>query len=69
MANVIISFRSCSKRDQIGPLKMCDAFWLTTAMQNPLAVGQYVNNCSTGKTIFSLWLDFKIEVYFIYLFI
>uniref|UniRef100_A0A8C5SKC3 SET domain containing 9 n=1 Tax=Laticauda laticaudata TaxID=8630 RepID=A0A8C5SKC3_LATLA len=42
-------YRSCSKRDQIGPLKMCDVFWLTTAMHNPLAVGQYVNNCSSEK--------------------
>ncbi|XP_042309372.1 SET domain-containing protein 9 isoform X5 [Sceloporus undulatus] len=40
-------YRSCSKRDQLGPLKMSDAFWLTNSVQNPLAVGQYVNNCST----------------------
>ncbi|KAM4053784.1 SET domain-containing protein 9 isoform 2-T2 [Anomaloglossus baeobatrachus] len=39
-------YRSCSRRDQLGPLKMCDCTWLTSAPHNPLAVGQYVNNCS-----------------------
>ncbi|XP_077137518.1 SET domain-containing protein 9-like isoform X1 [Ranitomeya variabilis] len=39
-------YRSCSRRDQLGPLKMCDITWLTSAPLNPLAVGQYVNNCS-----------------------
>lgn len=28
---------------------MSDESWLTAAPQNPLAVGQYVNNCSHGK--------------------
>jgi len=28
---------------------MSDESWLTAALQNPLAVGQYVNNCSHGK--------------------
>lgn len=49
VVNAVSFFRSCSKRDQIGPLKMSDVFWLTTGLQNPLAVGQYVNNCSPGK--------------------
>ncbi|XP_063818674.1 SET domain-containing protein 9 isoform X2 [Pseudophryne corroboree] len=39
-------YRSCSRRDQLGPLKMCDSTWLTSSPRNPLAVGQYVNNCS-----------------------
>lgn len=28
---------------------MSDESWLTATLQNPLAVGQYVNNCSHGK--------------------
>nr|XP_046264457.1 SET domain-containing protein 9 [Scatophagus argus] len=39
-------FRSCSGRDRIGPFMMSDTSWLTDNPQNPLAVGQYVNNCS-----------------------
>ncbi|XP_021237344.1 SET domain-containing protein 9 isoform X2 [Numida meleagris] len=39
-------YRSCSWRDQLGPFQMSDVSWLTAAPQNPLAVGQYVNNCS-----------------------
>ncbi|KAM7076996.1 SET domain-containing protein 9 isoform 3-T3 [Ciconia maguari] len=39
-------YRSCSRRDQLGPFQMSDESWLTAALQNPLAVGQYVNNCS-----------------------
>lgn len=39
-------FRSCSGRDRIGPLMMSDTSWLTHSPLNPLAVGQYVNNCS-----------------------
>ncbi|KAM8961258.1 SET domain-containing protein 9 [Pelodytes ibericus] len=39
-------YRSCSRRDQLGPLKISDATWLTLVPLNPLAVGQYVNNCS-----------------------
>ncbi|NXY89142.1 SETD9 protein, partial [Alcedo cyanopectus] len=42
-------YRSCSRRDQLGPFQMSDESWLTSAPQNPLAVGQYVNNCSHGK--------------------
>ncbi|XP_066472193.1 SET domain-containing protein 9 [Tiliqua scincoides] len=53
-------YRSCSKRDQLGPLKMCDVFWLTTVMQNPLAVGQYVNNCSTDKAANVCYQEFDI---------
>ncbi|XP_032387738.1 SET domain-containing protein 9 [Etheostoma spectabile] len=39
-------FKSCSGRDRIGPFMMSDTSWLTDSPQNPLAVGQYVNNCS-----------------------
>ncbi|XP_029381293.1 SET domain-containing protein 9 [Echeneis naucrates] len=39
-------FKSCSGRDRLGPFMMSDTSWLTAAPQNPLAVGQYVNNCS-----------------------
>ncbi|XP_040911379.1 SET domain-containing protein 9 [Toxotes jaculatrix] len=39
-------FKSCSGRDRIGPFTMSDTSWLTATPQNPLAVGQYVNNCS-----------------------
>ncbi|XP_071437015.1 SET domain-containing protein 9 isoform X3 [Pithys albifrons albifrons] len=39
-------YRSCSRRDQLGPFQMTDESWLTASPQNPLAVGQYVNNCS-----------------------
>ncbi|KAF0047198.1 hypothetical protein F2P81_000831 [Scophthalmus maximus] len=39
-------FKSCSGRDRLGPFMMSDTSWLTATPQNPLAVGQYVNNCS-----------------------
>ncbi|NXR05806.1 SETD9 protein, partial [Semnornis frantzii] len=42
-------YRSCSRRDQLGPFQMSDESWLTDALQNPLALGQYVNNCSHGE--------------------
>ncbi|EHB16760.1 hypothetical protein GW7_14961 [Heterocephalus glaber] len=44
-----VVYRSCSGRDQIGPLKMNDSTWLTSEIHNPLAVGQYVNNCSNDR--------------------
>lgn len=47
--NTVGHFRSCSRRDQLGPFQMSDESWLTSALQNPLAMGQYVNNCSHGK--------------------
>ncbi|XP_033020669.1 SET domain-containing protein 9 [Lacerta agilis] len=55
-----VIYRSCSKRDQIGPLKMSDVFWLTTGLQNPLAVGQYVNNCSPGKAANVCYQEFDV---------
>lgn len=45
--------RSCSGRDRLGPFRLSDITWLTANTENPLAVGQYVNNCSNG-TITSL---------------
>lgn len=39
-------YKSCSGRDRIGPFMMSDTSWLTVSPQNPLAMGQYVNNCS-----------------------
>ncbi|XP_041848770.1 SET domain-containing protein 9 [Melanotaenia boesemani] len=42
-------FRSCSGRDRIGPFLTSDTSWLTDSPQNPLAVGQYVNNCSNER--------------------
>ncbi|XP_053159491.1 SET domain-containing protein 9 isoform X3 [Hemicordylus capensis] len=53
-------YRSCSRRDQFGPLKMSDVFWLTTAVQNPLAVGQYVNNCSSEKAANVCYQEFDV---------
>ncbi|XDV54794.1 hypothetical protein PO909_023008 [Leuciscus waleckii] len=44
-----IVFRSCSRRDRLGPFSLSDSSWLTPHPVNPLAVGQYVNNCSNEK--------------------
>ncbi|XP_074851660.1 SET domain-containing protein 9 [Carettochelys insculpta] len=52
--------RSCSKRDQLGPFQMSDISWLTTAVQNPLAVGQYVNNCSHNKAANVCYQEFDV---------
>ncbi|XP_016085386.1 SET domain-containing protein 9 isoform X2 [Sinocyclocheilus grahami] len=40
---------SCSGRDRFGPFCLSDCSWLTSDPVNPLAVGQYVNNCSNEK--------------------
>ncbi|XP_053501335.1 SET domain-containing protein 9 isoform X1 [Ictalurus furcatus] len=42
-------FQSCSGRDRLGPFRLSDSSWLTPCPENPLAVGQYVNNCSNEK--------------------
>ncbi|CAF97553.1 unnamed protein product, partial [Tetraodon nigroviridis] len=42
-------FRSCSGRDRVGFFMMSDISWLTSDPLNPLAVGQYVNNCSNQR--------------------
>ncbi|KAM8838939.1 SET domain-containing protein 9 isoform 1-T1 [Synchiropus picturatus] len=39
-------YKSCSARDRVGPFMMSDTSWLSCDPLNPLAVGQYVNNCS-----------------------
>lgn len=44
-----VIYRSSAKRDQIGPYFPCDTTWLTSDPQNPLAVGQYVNNRTKNK--------------------
>ncbi|KAF7701023.1 SET domain-containing protein 9 [Silurus meridionalis] len=62
-------FRSCSGRDQLGPFHLCDHSWLTPRPENPLAVGQYVNNCSKEKAAnvcyqeFDVPEDFPIELH------
>ncbi|KAM6034623.1 SET domain-containing protein 9 isoform 3-T3 [Chlamydotis macqueenii] len=57
-------YRSCSRRDQLGPFQMSDESWLTAALQNPLAVGQYVNNCSHEKAANVCYQEFDVPVYF-----
>ncbi|XP_013979086.1 SET domain-containing protein 9 isoform X5 [Salmo salar] len=44
-----IVYRSCSGRDRLGPFRLSDITWLTANTENPLAVGQYVNNCSNER--------------------
>ncbi|XP_067171712.1 SET domain-containing protein 9 isoform X2 [Apteryx mantelli] len=53
-------YRSCSRRDQLGPFQMSDVSWLTAALQNPLAVGQYVNNCSYEKAANVCYQEFDV---------
>ncbi|NXV70556.1 SETD9 protein, partial [Atlantisia rogersi] len=53
-------YRSCSRRDQLGPFQMSDESWLTAAPQNPLAVGQYVNNCSREKAANVCYQEFDV---------
>ncbi|KAK2521136.1 Setd9 [Columba guinea] len=57
-------YRSCSRRDQLGPFQMSDESWLTAALQNPLAVGQYVNNCSHDKAANVCYQEFDVPEYF-----
>ncbi|XP_030625601.1 SET domain-containing protein 9 [Chanos chanos] len=63
-----IVFRSCSGRDRLGPFRLSDITWLTSKPENPLAVGQYVNNCSNEKAAnvcyqeFNLPDDFPLEL-------
>ncbi|XP_072272510.1 SET domain-containing protein 9 [Pyxicephalus adspersus] len=53
-------YRSCSRRDRLGPLRMCDSTWLTSSPHNPLAVGQYVNNCSNEKAANVCYQEFDV---------
>ncbi|XP_065595953.1 SET domain-containing protein 9 [Cyrtonyx montezumae] len=57
-------YRSCSWRDQLGPFQMSDVSWLTAAPQNPLAVGQYVNNCSYEKAANVCYQEFDVPRHF-----
>ncbi|XP_008838601.1 SET domain-containing protein 9 [Nannospalax galili] len=63
-----VVYRSCNGRDQLGPLKMSDSSWLTSEIHNPLAIGQYVNNCSNNRAAnvcyqeFDVPADFPIEL-------
>ncbi|XP_030368601.1 SET domain-containing protein 9 isoform X2 [Strigops habroptila] len=57
-------YRSCCRRDQLGPFQMSDESWLTAAPQNPLAVGQYVNNCSHEKAANVCYQEFDVPAYF-----
>ncbi|XP_077580686.1 SET domain-containing protein 9 [Stigmatopora nigra] len=42
-------YESCAGRDRAGPRATSDGSWLTAAPENPLSVGQYVNNCSDER--------------------
>ncbi|XP_044149534.1 LOW QUALITY PROTEIN: SET domain-containing protein 9 [Bufo gargarizans] len=53
-------YRSCSGRDRLGPLEMCDCTWLDSAPRNPLAVGQYVNNCSNERAANVCYQEFDV---------
>ncbi|XP_027563978.1 SET domain-containing protein 9 [Neopelma chrysocephalum] len=57
-------YRSCRSRDQLGPFQMSDESWLTAAPQNPLAVGQYVNNCSHEKAANVCYQEFDVPGHF-----
>ncbi|XP_076876752.1 SET domain-containing protein 9 isoform X2 [Brachyhypopomus gauderio] len=53
-------FRSCSGRDRLGPFMLSDSSWLTPHLMNPLAVGQYVNNCSNEKAANVCYQEFDV---------
>ncbi|KAJ7986791.1 hypothetical protein DPEC_G00332040 [Dallia pectoralis] len=53
-------YRSCSGRDRIGPFGLCDATWLTANPKNPLAVGQYVNNCSKDRAANVYYQEYEV---------
>ncbi|KAM4876175.1 SET domain-containing protein 9 [Thomomys bottae] len=59
-----VVYRSCSGRDQLGPLKMSDSTWLTSEIHNPLAVGQYVNNCSNNRAANVCYQEFDVPAVF-----
>ncbi|XP_068952575.1 SET domain-containing protein 9 isoform X3 [Petaurus breviceps papuanus] len=59
-----VVYRSCSGRDRLGPFKMSDPTWLTSEVQNPLAVGQYVNNCSNDKEANVCYQEFDVPELF-----
>ncbi|XP_072514508.1 SET domain-containing protein 9 isoform X1 [Salminus brasiliensis] len=53
-------FRSCSGRERFGPFRLSDHSWLTAHPENPLAVGQYVNNCSNEKAANVCYQEFDV---------
>ncbi|XP_048875619.1 SET domain-containing protein 9 isoform X4 [Brienomyrus brachyistius] len=57
-------YRSCSGRDRLGPVKFSDTTWLTDEPYNPLAVGQYVNNCSNDKAANVCYQEFDVPTGF-----
>ncbi|XP_029797068.1 SET domain-containing protein 9 [Suricata suricatta] len=59
-----VVYRSCNGRDRLGPLKMSDSTWLTSEICNPLAVGQYVNNCSNDRAANVCYQEFDVPAVF-----
>lgn len=59
-------FKSCSGRDRLGPLLTSDTTWLTKNPVNPLAVGQYVNNCSNDQTANVCYQEYDVPSTFPY---
>ncbi|XP_062943024.1 SET domain-containing protein 9 isoform X2 [Cynocephalus volans] len=57
-------YKSCNGRDRLGPLKMSDSTWLTSEINNPLAVGQYVNNCSNDRAANVCYQEFDVPAVF-----
>ncbi|XP_073730714.1 SET domain-containing protein 9 isoform X1 [Misgurnus anguillicaudatus] len=55
-----IVYRSCSGRDRLGPFHLSDCSWLTSNPVNPLAVGQYVNNCSNERSANVCYQEFDV---------
>ncbi|KAM9679857.1 SET domain-containing protein 9 isoform 2-T2 [Dama dama] len=59
-----VVYRSCHGRDRLGPLKMSDSTWLTSEIHNPLAIGQYVNNCSNDRAANVCYQEFDVPAVF-----
>ncbi|XP_073933580.1 SET domain-containing protein 9 isoform X2 [Castor canadensis] len=59
-----VVYRSCNGRDRLGPLSMSDSTWLTSEIHNPLAVGQYVNNCSNNRAANVCYQEFDVPTVF-----
>ncbi|XP_041049273.1 SET domain-containing protein 9 isoform X2 [Carcharodon carcharias] len=59
-----VIYRSCNGRDRLGPYKISDATWLSETPVNPLAVGQYVNNCSNEKAANVCYQEFDVPTAF-----
>lgn len=43
---------------------MSDSTWLTSEIQNPLAIGQYVNNCSNDRPANVCYQEFDVPAVF-----